>query len=335
MLKVGLIGLGTVSIVHTRVIRNSKTAHLTAICDSDITRQVDAEGANFYTDVDTMLSKEDLDIVHICLPHYLHDTVARQCLEAGVHVFLEKPVTVTYQRSRTLLKDIEAMDQAPKLGICFQNRYNLTTQDLRRILQEEQSEIISVRGVVPWFRPVEYYTNKPWRGTIAEAGAGTLINQAIHTLDLMHYVQDTQWHKCKALVGNLLDYPIEVEDSAMARFIFDNGANGLFFSTNANYDNDSVELQVVTEKSRYLIKDDKLFDQDFNLLCENKSLLNTKIYYGASHADAIESFYRAVIDGTDDYVTLADALQTMEMVDVIKQSSEEGRTISREEFIHD
>lgn len=334
MLKVGLIGLGTVSIVHTRAIKASKQAELIAVCDSDLSRKAAAEGANFYSDVDDMLAHEDLDVIHICLPHYLHDEVALKCLRAGVHVFLEKPVTIDYQRSRAMLEEFERMNQPPKLGVCFQNRLNKTTVELKRILQEEQSDVIAVRGTVPWFRPAEYYTNKPWRGTWAEAGSGTLINQAIHTLDLMRFIQDTRWSECKAIIGNLLDYDIEVEDSAMARFVFENGSQGLFFSTNANYDNDSVELQVVTKKTRYLIKDDKLFDTDFNEVCENRVLPNTKIYYGASHTDAIEGFYQAVIEDTDNYVHLSDALTTMEMVDVIKQSSKEGRTIKREEFVH-
>ncbi|AMB99076.1 oxidoreductase [Aerococcus urinaehominis] len=335
MLKVGIVGLGTVAIVHAKGILESPYADLVAVCDNDPTRAKDYSDFPFYTDLTEMLAQEDLDVVHVCLPHYLHDEATMTIARAGVHVLLEKPVSINAERSRQLLLDHQALANGTKVAVCFQNRLNETVQEMKRLLQAEGGEILAVKGLVPWFRPESYYSQKPWRGKWDEAGSGTIINQAIHTLDLMHYVTGNDWSACKALVGNLLDYDIEVEDTATANFEFTDGSHGFFMGTNAYYGNDSIELQVMTSNGRYTIKEDKLFDKDINCLAENERVPGTKIYYGPSHRNYFDSFYRAINDNTDDYCGLESALITMEMIDAMKLSSAENRIVNKEEFIHE
>lgn len=335
MLKVGVIGLGTVSIVHIRGIEQSDMVELTALADIDPSKAIGASKVPFYTDYKEMIAKENLDVVHICLPHYLHDEVTAYCVENGVHVFLEKPISVDFLRSKKLLENVNAHPEV-KVGVCFQNRLNQTVIDLKRILKNQNSKIIAVKGLVAWYRPETYYTekNKTWRGTWEGAGSGTIINQAIHTLDLMRYITEVDWTECKAMVGNLLDYDIEVEDTSVANFTFEKGIKGLYFSTNAYYGNDSVELQVVTERTRYTIKDNKLFDDSGNFISEDASLPDSKIYYGPGHSDAMNQFYKAIIDKSDHYIKLEEAIQTMEMVDAMKVSSTSGEIVKREDILN-
>lgn len=334
MLNVGVIGLGTVSLVHIRGIKESFFANLTAVCDIDKNKEDEEPGVPFYIDVTEMLKQENLDVVHICLPHHLHDSVALECARAGVHVFLEKPVAVDYPASQKLADEHEKLNNGTKIGICFQNRLNETVIELKRRLKNDQSPIIAVKGMVAWYRPETYYTDKTWRGTWLEAGSGTIINQSIHTLDLMRHVIDQEWTECKGQVSKLLDYSIEVEDTANANFLFDKGTRGLFFATNAYFGNDSVELQVVTEKTRYTIKDNRLFDDEGNSLMVDASLPDSKIYYGPSHKKAMEQFYKAIGEDTNHYCDIQDALPTMQMVDVMKESSKRNETIKKEEFLN-
>lgn len=334
MLKIGVIGLGTVSVVHLRAINDSQIAELTAVCDVDETRMTEAPGIPFYTNVEDMLANENLDVVHVLLPHYLHDSVALQCAKAGVNVFLEKPVSVNYARSQELANEIAQLDNGVKVGICFQNRRNKSVLKLKEVLAADGEPVYAVKGLVAWLRPETYYQTKPWRGNWAEAGSGTIINQSIHTLDLMHYVIEKDWESCKAMVGNMTDYDIEVEDTAVANFQFEDNVKGVFFATNAYEGNDSIELQVFTKANRYTIKDNKLFDSEFNCLAEDDRIPNSKIYYGPSHATAIERFYNAIINQTEDYCTIDSALETMQMIDVMKQSSEAGKTITKGAFLN-
>lgn len=335
MLRVAVIGLGTVSIVHLRGIIQSDMAELVAVCDIDPSKSTIAGDTPFYTDYQEMLDHEELDVVHVCLPHYLHDTVTLEVAKRGIHVLCEKPVTVNYQRSQALVDDLKALNNGAKVAICFQNRLNASVIELKRILQEEdKTDIVAVKGLVAWYRGEEYYEEKPWRGTIEEAGSGTIINQSIHTLDLLHYVIDDQWVDVRASVHNILDYDIEVEDSANANFTFEKGAHGLFYATNAYYGNDSVELQVVTKQSRYTIKDNKLYNDEWQCLAEDAKLPDSKIYYGPGHQDCMEQFYKAVNEDTNDYCSVADALPTMEMIDAMKRSSKENKRIYKEAFLN-
>ncbi len=335
MLRVAVIGLGTVSIVHLRGIIESKMAELVAVCDIDTSKATVAEDIPFYQNYHDMLDNEEIDVVHICLPHYLHDKVTLDVAKRGVNVLCEKPVTVNYERSKDLADALDELDNDAKVAICFQNRLNASVIELKRILQEEDtSGVVAVKGLVAWYRPENYYTDKPWRGTIEKAGSGTIINQSIHTLDLLHYVIDDEWQDVRASVHNLLDYDVEVEDSASANFTFKNGAHGLFYATNAYYGNDSVEVQVVTNKSRYTIKDNKLFDDEMNCLAEDAKLPDSKIYYGPGHQDCMEQFYTAIENNTDEYCSVRQALPTMQMVDAMKLSSKENTRIYKEAFLN-
>lgn len=335
MLRVAVIGLGTVSIVHLRGIIQSEMAELVAVCDINPSKSTITGNTPFYTDYQEMLDQEELDVVHVCLPHYLHDTVTLEVAKRGIHVLCEKPVTVNLERSQALVDNLAELNNDVKVAICFQNRLNASVIELKRILQEEDTTgVVAVKGLVAWYRGKEYYEEKPWRGTIEQAGSGTIINQSIHTLDLLHYVIDDQWVDVRASVHNILDYDIEVEDSASANFTFEKGAHGLFYATNAYYGNDSVELQVVTKKSRYTIKDNKLFNDEWQCLAEDAKLPDSKIYYGPGHQDCMEEFYKAINEDTNDYCSVADALPTMQMIDAMKCSSKENKRIYKEAFLN-
>ena len=174
-----------------------------------------------------MLKEVDLDCVHICLPHHLHVSATTACVERGIHVLQEKPLSINAKEGLKLIQ-LEQKYPDTKICVCFQNRFNETFQTLKQIVQSKKfGEIIGIKGIVTWFRPESYYTDKPWRGKLDTAGGGVLINQAIHTLDLMQLLcgpVDT----IKGNVSQLLDYQIEVEDTASAHIKFKNGANGMF-----------------------------------------------------------------------------------------------------------
>ena len=182
---------------------------------------------------------------------------------------------------------------------------------------------------------MENYEDKPWRGTWDLAGGGVMINQSIHTLDLMQLVGG-KVSTIKSTTTQLLDYDIEVEDSVMASIKFENGATGFYMATNANYANDSVELRVYLEKSQLVIRDNKLFllddENDYLELIEDATLAGPKSYYGASHGYIFEEFYDCVINDTHDYVSVEDAVVSMKLIDAIHYSAQENRTVKMEEL---
>lgn len=325
MLKVAVIGLGDVSKIHIPAIQANPNVELVAVCDIDETLKTDVPDVKFYTDYHDMLEQEELDCVHICLPHHLHYPVTKDCVEKGIHVFQEKPIGLNSAEGEALVK-LEEGHKDVKLCICFQNRYNETFEKLYEIVQSGQyGKIMGIKGLVTWFRPKDYYEVKPWRGQMATAGGGVMINQSIHTLDLMQLLGG-EIKEIRGSVDNLLDYGIEVEDTAVATIKFKNGATGLFFATNSNFGNSSVELQVVFENEKFTIKDSILTRLNENghkeRMIEDSKLPGSKFYYGASHSKLINHFYSCIENNSDDYVHAKDALPSIKIIDAIRKSSE-------------
>ncbi len=338
MLRVGIIGLGTIAYIHQLGIEHSGLGELVAVSDLKLSARKDYEDYTFYEDFEEMLKEERLDVVHICLPHNLHVPIAKKCLEYGVHVFLEKPLSLTYKEGQELAEVVSKTEK--KLGVCFQNRYNRTTKTLVDLLKNDSQgkveKIKAVKGLVTWFRPESYYKAEPWRGNLACAGGGTIINQSIHTLDLMGLFAG-EVKACKGKLMNLLEYDIEVEDTAVARYEFENDATGLYFATNAYEKNSSVELEVITQRKRYMIKDYKLYEfshneEDGKLITSDEVFEGTKAYYGLGHKLAIEHFYQSVVDGTDDYITVEEALNSAMMIDLLRKSTETNEKIEVREI---
>lgn len=219
-----------------------------------------------------------------------------------------------------------------KIGICFQNRKNETFEKLVEMTSEGQyGKLIGLKGLLTWFRPKDYYESKPWRRQMAYAGGGVMINQSIHTLDLMQLLGG-EIETIKGSVDYLLDYGIGVEDTATANIRFSNGTSGLFFATVANFGNSSVELQAVYEKAKFTIKDSILTivneQGKKEEIIEDRKLPGSKFYYGASHEKAIHQFFDCIKDDTDDYIHVKDAFISMQMIDAIYRSSETKEKVS-------
>ena len=336
MLRVAVIGLGDISKIHLPAIQANPNVELVAVCDHDETLMGTLSGVTFYSDYRELLEKERLDCVHNCLPHHLHYPVTKACVEKGVHVFQEKPLGLNTKEGLELVR-LETENKDIKIGVCLQNRYNESFEMLQDIVKSgKYGKIIGIKGLVTWFRPEAYYDAKPWRGKIAYAGGGVMINQALHTLDLMQVVGG-EIQSIRGSVDKLLDYGIEVEDTATATITFKNGAKGLFFATNANSENSSVEFQVIFEKEKFTIKDSILTRENEDgrkeEMIEDKKLPGTKFYYGASHAKLINHFYRCIETNTQDYVQAKDALISIQIIDAILKSSEEKREIELEVLV--
>ena len=185
MIRSAIIGLGDISFVHLDAILSDPENQLAAACDlNEELRSRVPEGTPFFTDYREMVLKIRPDVVHVCLPHYLHYPVTKDLVEMGVDVFCEKPVALNIAQAEQFAALEEAHPER-KICICLQNRMNETTEALKAIIDSgEYGAVTGVRGIVPWYRNPEYYSLKPWRGTWEYAGGGTMINQSLHTLDL-------------------------------------------------------------------------------------------------------------------------------------------------------
>ena len=330
MIKTAVVGLGVIGKVHISAIASLENAGLSAVCDIDPSQKKSApENTAFYTDYDDLLKNEKPDVVHICLPHFLHYPYAKKAAEAGINIFAEKPLALNAREGEEYCRLEDQFNV--KICLCLQNRLNATTETLHEILRKgTYGGVTGVRGSVAWYRSKEYYEAGPWRGIMAESGGGCMINQAIHTMDLMQYFAGSPIASVKGSIGQVLDYGIEVEDSATGRIVFKNNAQGLFTASVANYTDENVDIHVRCEKANFAITDKKLFrfmDGKEEILAADNSDFMGKQVYGSGHGRLIAKFYRALETGGDDYIHPEEGMPSLRMIDAIRESSKTGKTV--------
>lgn len=299
--RAAVVGCGDVSVVHLQAIAKLDDVELVGVCDTDRDRATAAAeryGVPWFADHRQLLATVRPDVVHVCTPHDQHTPVAVDCLDARVAVLLEKPVAHTVAEADRL---IAAADRHPdvKVGICLQNRYNATTRAARDLLAS--GELGAVRGgaaTVLWHRDPAYYQSRPWRGRKARSGGGVLINQAIHTLDLMELlVGDVV--RVRGHAGRHVLDDIDVEDTATVLLDHAGGARSVVFATVGNVVDAPVTIEIVTERAALLIRGDLTVshaDGRVDTVAEPVASSGGRAYWGASHELLIADFYASLTD---------------------------------------
>ena len=319
MKNVCIVGYGAIGPVHAAGITHAKNARLYAVCDINPDRikrcQTIYENVIGYEDFYEMLKDKKINSVHICTPHYLHYEMITAALAAGKTVVSEKPVTITREEFDKLL----ANKNRDKLALVFQNRLNPCIKMLKTIIEEKKlGEIQCARAILTWNRTREYYLADAWRGKWATEGGGLLINQAVHTLDLMSYLVGNIQSVQANMATYALSDTIEVEDTCSAYFKYTSGITGVFFATNAYGANNSPEIEIRFENGVTRYMDDKLYVNG-ELVNQNVTAAGAKAYWGTTHGNLVVNFY-----DHDTYFTLEDAQNTMYTMFTMYDSAQNG-----------
>lgn len=310
MKNVCIAGFGAIGPVHAKALETTDNANFYAVCEPNPERAA-AAGVKIYTGFDKMLRDENIHSVHICTPHYLHFEMIKKALAAGKEVVCEKPVTMTEEEFRQLL----ALRNSEKICVVLQNRLNPCVEKLKE-LSGSLGKIIAVKGILTWLRTQDYYNRDEWRGKWATEGGGVLINQAVHTLDLMGYVCGSI-RSVRAQMTTLALDGIEVEDTFSARLDF-GSFPGIFFATNAYGASSAPQLEVVCEKgfARYI--DSKLYVND-ELAAEDCKPTIGKADWGSGHTLLIKKYY----DGGE-FFSPHDIKNTMHAMFAMYESAKNG-----------
>ena len=306
-MKSAIVGCGTIAKVHAKVLEQLEGAQLTAVADilPERADEFAAQyGAKAYYDLDTMLQQEQIDVLHICTPHYLHTPMAVKALKKGIHVFMEKPPAISFSQWEELKKaSADAWEKGIQLGICFQNRYNANVCYVKEQLAAgTYGAVLGVRGLVNWSRGEAYYTQSGWRGKWETEGGGALMNQSVHTLDLMQYLVGEQPKDVCAVMDNQhLQGVIEVED-VMAAYITWPETKGCFYATTSYVTNLPPLIELECEKARVRLEDTNVTiwsrdAQKKQMTFQAEKTLG-KDYWGSGHFKAISEFYRYAEQGS-------------------------------------
>lgn len=319
MPRVAVIGCGDVATVHFEAIAALESAELVAVCDVDPARLAAVsteQGVPGFADVVAMLEQVQPDVVHICTPHNQHADPAIAALERGINVISEKPLASTLHDGERLAAAAAA--SSARIGICFQNRYNQAVQAMaQRLASGELGAVLGGSAAVMWSRPAAYYLAKPWRGSWAGGGGGLLMNQAIHTLDLLQWMMGEVTAVSGSTATHALADTIEVEDTAELVLTHASGARSVFYATLANSINAPVTVDIVTEKATLHLRGDLTVthaDGRVEVIEERRAATGGRDYWGVSHQLFIADFYAQLGSAGPFWIDPQEALKTLRII---------------------
>ncbi len=312
MFRVGLIGCGGISAVHARVLGELENTQLIA-CADVIPERAARYGCKAYADWREMLDRERPDAVHLCTPHYLHPGMVSEAARRGIAVFTEKPPAID-AAGWEQVKD--AARHAP-VGVCFQNRYHPHILSCRRFLREgTYGDLKGIRAFMTWNRTAEYYSAADWKGKWATEGGGALINQAIHTLDLIVGFMGMPDTAEAAMRNHHLRDAIEVEDTAEI-YLRKGNVPALLYASTAYSQDAPVILELHFEGAVIRLEGDLMTvireGERQEISCETDPVIG-RSYWGAGHKACVADFYRSIESGTpyrNDPASCDDTMRTL------------------------
>ena len=251
-LRVAVIGCGRIASVYSAAFAKMEDEiDVILALDKDIVRAQSFAapfgGCAAAADVELSAFREMLrrvkpDVLHILLPHHLHCRYAVAALEEGVHVLTEKPIAIDLADADAMI--VAARASGRQLGVVFQNRYIDGVQRVRGLM--ERGALGGVRGafsMLNWHRPASYY-QCDWKGRWATEGGGVVIDQAIHSIDLVRYMTGLEAVSVQGHTARRVLKTIEVEDEADAAITLSNGTVYSFFACNYYTKNSPIRIEI-------------------------------------------------------------------------------------------
>jgi UDP-N-acetyl-2-amino-2-deoxyglucuronate dehydrogenase len=301
---IGLIGGGNITETHARAARAIPGVEISAIHGTNaekIARLCREHGGTPYQDFDAFLDHRPMDLVIIGSPSGLHAAQGVAAARHGLHVLTEKPIEISTARADILIDG--AKNSNVQLGVIFQDRMKPHIRQLKSWLDQGLlGRPLIVNARVKWYRPPEYYFNSHWRGTLALDGGGALINQGIHTVDLLLWLLGDVL-RVQARTGTLL-HKIEAEDTAAAILEFSSGALGILHATTAAYPGYPRRVEISGTEGTVILEHDRIIAANLRnspapaiepaALDENQSASSAAVTDFRGHQAVLEDFLQAI-----------------------------------------
>jgi len=314
-MRVAIIGCGSISSTHVKALI-ATGEDIVALCDIEEAKAEEKKqkyglSSAVYTDWKRMLDEVRPDSVHICTPHYLHAAMAVEALGRGINVLCEKPLAITPEEIDAVID--AAGRSGASYGVCLQNRYEPNMKKLRALAEE--TGIDAAFATVVWKRNADYYAKGAWRGRWDTEGGGVMINQALHTLDLMQWVCGMPAYVTSNISNDHLKGAIEVEDTATALFELPDGRKFNFFATTAGGADFPVRItarlsdkSIVNAENKVMLRDKEIISTDEVAGTEQKAV------WGGCHKLLIEDFYDCIRTGRHFAIDAEEASKVIRLI---------------------
>jgi UDP-N-acetyl-2-amino-2-deoxyglucuronate dehydrogenase len=339
----GIVGAGMISHFHARAIKEIKNAQLLGIYSTNKIKS-DQFAAKYkceaYETLDQMLSRTEIDIVCICTPSGIHLEPAVASIQAGKHCVIEKPLEITIERCDII---IEAAHKAGvKTGVIFPSRFYEASRQLKKSIDEKRfGDLVLGDAYVKWSRSAEYYQSGKWRGSWKYDGGGALMNQGIHSVDLL------QWYmgpvkSVQSVSANIRHKNIEVEDTIVSTIKFKNGALGTVECSTGVFPGSLKRVEIMGTTGSAILEEDHLIQWQFkeeHIEDENirKAMQSGPLSHGGAsnpsdisfvgHQRQIEDFIHAIETGSSPLVDGVEGRKSVEIVSAIYESARLGHMI--------
>lgn len=336
-----IVGCGNIADFHADALRKISDAQLVAVCDN-VKEKVEALAGKYqaaaFSAYEELLQRKDIDVVNICLPSGLHEEFTVKAAEAGKHVIVEKPLDIDLGKCDRMIKTCRKNNV--KLCVIFPSRFKKSSSFVKRALDEKRlGRLVLGEARVNWFRSDDYYASGAWRGTWKLDGGGAVMNQAIHSIDLLQYFMGDV--ESVFAYADTLSKDIEVEDSAVAVLRFKNNALGIITASTSAYPGFDAEIGIYGNKGSIKLAGGNIksweFTENIPIDREIPKCTCSTVSSGAKdpvkfidskgHQGQIENMIAAIKNDTLPAVDGHEGRKAVEIVSAIYKSAEEGREI--------
>lgn len=340
--RLGIVGLGNMGKAHLANIRAGKVPGLrvTAMCESVGTLPSQLEGEQPFTDVSAMIKSGRIDAILICTPHFSHTTIGIEALQNGLHVLVEKPISVHKADCERLIA--AHTDKSKIFAAMFNMRTNACFKKVKDLI--DSGELGAVRRVhwevTNWFRTNYYYATGGWRGTWKGEGGGVLMNQCPHNLDLFQWMfgmPKTIRGFCQ--FGRF--HEIEVEDDVIAVMQYENGTTATFITSTGEAPGVN-KLEITAENGRLTVTDGTKIHFQRNRVPMSKFCMEAEAAFampeswhmeipvadsGGQHVEILQNFTNAILKGEKLLSPAEEGIFSVELANSILLSTWQDKAI--------
>ena len=356
--RFGIVGCGAIGPTHAGALKQIDNAELIAVADS-VPERARALAEKFgvtriYPDVATIISDPGVDVVSFCTPSGQHAEQAISAMQAGKHVIVEKPMDISLAAADAMI--VAERETGKKLAIISQHRWDSASRVVKDAIDAGKlGKLILVEASVKWWRTQQYYDSGDWRGTWAMDGGGALMNQGVHTVDLMQWLAGPV-ATINAHIATAGHERIEVEDVAVAALKFKSGAIGTLTASTACYDGELARISLYGTEGTAVIEGDRLkyfrLKDGTNLEGEaaNAHALSVAkggtasvkdqireattatsdpgAVWGDAHREQFKDFLRAIETGGQPLIHGAEGRKPLEIILGVYESAKSGREVT-------
>lgn len=341
--RFAVIGTGTISHFHARAINNVRGASLVGCYNRTLTKALafsEQYNCKLFNSLDHLLADPEIDAVAITTASGAHLHPAMAAARAGKHVIIEKPLEITLNRCDKIIQECEKHNV--KLATVFQSRSYDSSLHLKWAVDTGRFGTLTMGGAyVKWWRSQDYYDNGEWRGSWKLDGGGALMNQAIHTVDLLLWLMGPVT-KVHAFTATLAHKRIEVEDVAVATLTFANGALGTIEASTAVYPGYLKRIELHGTKGSAVLEEEDIKTWDFFTRDKRDRKIHSamkviKSFGGGasdptsigfySHAKQFHDFVRAIRYDKKPSVDGNEARKSVEVILAVYKSAKTGKAV--------